>query len=504
MMRTRTRLLALAFAGVLLGIPWCLRAADDVKQADLAGTWYPADAGELKASLQGYIDSAYPAPAQGRIYGAISPHAGYLFSGRTAGFTFKAIRDIPCKTIVIIGFSHRQFFDGISIYDRGVFRTPLGEIRVDTVLAKKLISQSKISFYPKLFQEENSVEMLIPFIQVAKKDVMIVPVAFGLQDYQLCETLANSLASVIKGRDDVLVIASTDLSHYHTYEEALRIDDGTIRKIEAFDAKGLFDAGQLGTSECCGLAPVAALMLTMKALGATGVKVLKHENSGDVTGDKTRVVGYASVVFYKPEAGPSDAPATSAAQQPVEQKGEAQMLSEKQRKRLLEIARTTMEGYITAGKAPEFTETDPELVKVKGAFVTLNYKGELRGCIGNIIGQGPLFRTVRDMAIESSTSDPRFPPVTAKELKDIHIEISVLTEPQRITDVNAIIMGKHGVIVRRGFSSGVFLPQVATETGWGREEFLNNLCAHKAGLPADAWKDPRTEIYIFSAEVFGE
>lgn len=180
------------------------------------------------------------------------------------------------------------------------------------------------------------------------------------------------------------------------------------------------------------------------------------------------------------------------------------MLNSQQKKELLNIARTTVESYIKDKKIPEFNETDPDLLLHEGAFVTLHKKGELRGCIGNIVGTQPLWLTVRDMAVESSTRDPRFEPVAPDELKDIKIEISVLSQPKRVQDVNEIKMGTHGVIVKRGFNSGVFLPQVATETGWSRDEFLSNLCAHKAGLPADAWKDKKTELYSFTAQVFGE
>ena len=139
-----------------------------------------------------------------------------------------------------------------------------------------------------------------------------------------------------------------------------------------------------------------------------------------------------------------------------------------------------------------------------GAFVTLHKAGKLRGCIGNIIGRGPLYATVCDMAIQSATSDPRFNPVTKNELDEIDIEISVLSPLERIYEPDKIIMGKHGVLVKRGFSSGVYLPQVATETGWTRDEFMDSLCAQKAGLPRDSWKKGECDIYIFSAEVFGE
>ncbi|MBU3933120.1 MAG: AmmeMemoRadiSam system protein A [Candidatus Omnitrophica bacterium] len=180
------------------------------------------------------------------------------------------------------------------------------------------------------------------------------------------------------------------------------------------------------------------------------------------------------------------------------------ILNEGQQKRLLEIARKTMNEYVSSAQKLDFSESDPLLLKNMGAFVTIHKQGNLRGCIGNIIGRQPLYLTVRDMAIEAATADPRFAPVTADELEDIDIEISVLSTPERVEDVDEIKLGVHGVIVKRGNSGGVFLPQVATETGWTREEFLDNLCAHKAGLSADAWKDKDTELHSFTAQVFGE
>ncbi|MDD5356162.1 MAG: AmmeMemoRadiSam system protein B [Candidatus Omnitrophica bacterium] len=486
----------------VLAIGYQLSAAScfsqEIKKADLAGKWYPADKSELRNMLEGFIEQAMPSPVDGRILGVISPHAGYDYSGRIAGYSFKAVKDKGYKAIVIIGFSHRKFFNGISVYEAGKFQTPLGEIDIDADFARALINQDKkISFYPGLFTDENSVEMIIPFIQISQPGAKIVPIAFGSQGDELCDILAKALSAVIKDREDVLIIASTDMSHFHPYDEAKSIDNFTIKKLQEFNPRALYDEVKLGSSELCGVSPVVTLMLTMKILGADSVKVLGYENSGDVTGDKRSVVGYMSVVFYKKDTKSQGHNVTS-------KEGETGMLNEKQKKRLLEIARSTIETYVKSGKAPEFTETDPELVKEKGAFVTLHYKGELRGCIGNIIGRGPLYKTVRAMAIESSTNDPRFPAVRPEELKDIKVEISVLSVPERVTDVNKIIMGTHGVIVKRGFNSGVFLPQVATETGWSREEFLSNLCAHKAGLSPSAWKDPSTEIYSFTAEVFGE
>ncbi len=180
------------------------------------------------------------------------------------------------------------------------------------------------------------------------------------------------------------------------------------------------------------------------------------------------------------------------------------MLNNKQKQILLKVARETIETYIQIGKTPILKIDDKVLNEKYGSFVTLHKKGQLRGCIGNIIGTMPLWETVRNMAIESATGDPRFPAVTEDELEQIDIEISVLTQPKRIKNIDEFHLGEHGVIIKKGFNQGVFLPQVAKETGWSKEEFLSCLCNHKAGLSPDAWKDKTTEIHIFNAQVFGE
>lgn len=180
------------------------------------------------------------------------------------------------------------------------------------------------------------------------------------------------------------------------------------------------------------------------------------------------------------------------------------MLNENQRKKLLGLARRSIERYLKTGKKLEVKESDPKLMGKNGAFVTLHKHGELRGCIGNLIGNIPLYLMVRDMAVESAVSDPRFPALDLRELKDIEIEISVLSPLEKIDSVETIQMGRHGVLVKKGFTSGVFLPQVADKTGWNKDDFLSSLCVSKAGLSPDAWKDKSTELYIFTAEVFSE
>jgi AmmeMemoRadiSam system protein A len=254
------------------------------------------------------------------------------------------------------------------------------------------------------------------------------------------------------------------------------------------DAELLYQKLEDGSIQLCGGKPAVTTVLLAKESGQKKLSVLNYTNSAVVTGKKIKgiwTVGYASCVIDR-------------------EQGEAEMLNNEQRKKLLAIARKSISTYLETGKKLELSETDPVLLKEMGAFVTLRKHDELRGCIGNLIGSEPLYLTIRNMAVEAAVGDPRFSAVTASELKDIEIEISVLSPLKKINSPDEIQLGRDGVLIKRGFHSGVYLPQVATETGWSKEEFLSSLCAHKAGLPADAWRDKATEIYIFSAEVFSE
>jgi hypothetical protein len=474
-----------------------LAFAAGVKNADLAGSWYSSSAAQLRSQIQGYLDSANPEKVDGDVFALISPHAGYQFSGPVAAYGFKALQGRDIKTVVVVGFGHRSFFDGISVYDRGSWRTPLGDIKIDEKLARKIMSSDKrMRYEPELFNEENSVEMQVPFIQAVFKDAMIVPIAFGTQDYKDAEILARALGAALKDKSDVLVIASTDLSHYRTYEEANSMDRRAMRTINGMKAKDLYDEAVLGSCQLCGVMPVSAVLIAAGILGFDSMETLKYANSGDTYGDKSKVVGYLSAVIYKSVPG--------GAQKTGQIKEGAGMLNDAQRKRLLQIARESITSYVRDGRKKSFVEKDPVLNEDLGAFVTLHEGGGLRGCIGNMTGRGPLWQTVADMSVEAATGDPRFPRLTPQEIDKIEIEISVLSPLKRVKSADEIRIPGDGVIVRKGLSSGVYLPQVATETGWNKEEFMTSLCAHKAGLAPDAWKDASTEIYVFTAEVFGE
>jgi len=325
----------------------------------------------------------------------------------------------------------------------------------------------------------------------------------GVPSYDTCTLLRDALTAVVKGRDDIIIVASTDLSHHYPDSKARLIDKDNLTDIAAFDPELLFlkFSTMSNKDTPCGRTALIGTMMAARNLGANKIDVLKYATSGDVTIDKSAVVGYASLVIYK--SSRQAAPQTETEMKEKEPKME-ELLNAKQKRRLLVIARATLEAYIKERRVPDFKEEDPVLNEELGAFVTLHKNGQLRGCIGNMTGKGPLYLTIRDMAVSASTQDPRFPPVRKDELKDIDIEISVLSPMKIIDDPEKIVIGKHGVMVQKGFRSGVYLPQVGTETGWSRERFMDSLCLHKAGLPADSWKKGGCDIYIFTAEVFGE
>ncbi len=464
-----------------------LYAAEEIKQPNVAGAFYPSDPRALTKMIDDFFAKASSQKIEGEVLAIISPHAGYEFSGGVAAYGFKAIKDLKFSTVIVIAPSHYADFKGSSIWLSGAFKTPLGEIPVDSQLGAKIVIENEnIRFLPLAFQKEHSLEVQLPFLQSIFKEIKIVPIIMGALDLEDCRILADALVRAVGIRKDVLIVASSDMSHYHGYNEAVTIDKRTLKFLENFDILGLWKAGIKREVELCGLSPVVTALLYSKARGANAVRIIKYANSGDVTQDYSKVVGYASALIYKPETP----------------KGEKKMLSDIQKKKILEIARESLESYVKSRKRLNFTCADAELNQNRGAFVTLTEKQELRGCIGRIVADSPLCSVIADMAIEASSNDPRFYAVKPDELREIEIEISVLSPIEKISDINQIEVGSHGLIIRKGPNSGLLLPQVATEYGWDRLTFLEQTC-HKAGLPKDAWKTG-AEISIFSAEVFSE
>ena len=477
-----------------------LSFGNKVKRPNVSGQFYSGDPTQLSHQIQSFIEKASIEPSQESIEILISPHAGYIYSGWVAAYGYKAISQKKYDTIVVISPTHHFGFDGISVWDGGRFQTPLGLLEVDHNFAKELIhSNKKIIFKPEVFEKEHALEVQLPFLQEIYEDIKIVPIIMGQCSFALCEEFAKILNKLMESRGNVLIVISSDMSHYHDDAFARNMDQNTLKIVQQLKAQYFWEQCFSNKMEMCGVVPVTVGLLLAKERNLES-KVLKYATSAEVSGDKQRVVGYSSVIFYNPIDKENKQDPNK-----VDNASGVDPLSMEQKQRLMHIAKETIIQYIKTGKAPSFEETDPRLLVKEGAFVTIHKKGQLRGCIGNIIGVKPLYQTIREMAISSATRDPRFTPLTTSELDKIDIEISVLSKPRQETDIKKIKMGVHGVIVSKGFlHQGVFLPQVATETGWNREQFLSNLCAHKAGLPSDAWKDPSIKIEIFTADVFSE
>jgi MEMO1 family protein len=364
-------------------------------------------------------------------------------------------------------------------------------------------SDSAIKDLPDAFRHEHSLEAELPFLQVIYPSFKLVPLVMGDTDLATCRRLAEAITECAKGKS-LLIVASSDLSHYHSYDMATEMDQRLLEKIGALDVDGVHRCLAGGRCEACGQGPIMTAMLAAGKLGADRCDVLRYANSGDVTGEKMSprgVVGYGAVCFSKPQSGRDRDEAEK------KKAGIDLGLSKDERAELHKIARKAIESRLLSGasfsetKAADSETVSPRLKEPRGAFVTLYKKGELRGCIGQITARMPLAEAVQAMAVEAAFRDPRFMPLRSDELDDIKIEISVLTPLQKVNSTDEIEVGKHGIVVARNGSMGLLLPQVATEYKWGRTEFLEHCCL-KAGLPRETWKDKETEIYIFSADVF--
>jgi len=499
-------LLMFLLLGADCGLPQAAPKADKkegiMREPAVAGQFYPGTKEALDKTVTKLLNSVSVPKILGRVIGIIVPHAGYEYSGAVAAHSYKLIANLDYKTVIMIGPSHRVFFEGVAVYSQGTWKTPLGEVEVDTKLAQAIINYNPklIKDLPQAHKLEHSLEVQLPFLQKALKNFKIVPIMLLEPTYKDCQILAEAISNSLKqtgGCSEQLLLASSDLYHGYSYDECVAIDGTTLGLIEKFDAKGLYDALTTGKAQACGGMPIVVVMLASQKLGANKVKVLKRTNSNEVTGEiGGYCVGYGSVIFYQSnqEEGKKST---------EEEKGKAIGLTDEEKRELLKIARTTLEKHIRGEKIPEFLPKTQRLKEKRGVFVTLKKHGELRGCIGYVEGIKPTYEAVKENAINASTNDPRFPPVRPEELKDIDIEITVMTPLEKITDPQKIEVGKHGILIRRGWNQGLLLPQVATEYGWNREEFLAHTCM-KAGLPVNAWKEKGTEIYIFSGEVFWE
>ncbi|MHC4595957.1 MAG: AmmeMemoRadiSam system protein B [Planctomycetota bacterium] len=480
-----------------------VKAVKAVLRSSLADAgWYTADAETLSEQIEGFFQKVQVKPID-NVIALILPHAGYAYSGQIAVMGLKATVK-KYKRIVVIGPSHRiPMEEMLSVPRVTHYETPLGQIPLDVEFINKLLKYSLFQNVPQAHKYEHSVQIELPLLQYSRKDFEFVPIVAGscsLQTITKAGTILRSLADA-----ETLLVASSDFVHYgrgHGYvpftenipENIKQVDMGAYRHIAALDAKGFLEYKYKTGATICGSIPIAVLLATL----SEGVKaeLINYTTSGELTGDFTNSVSYLSIAFSgawqnRPE---------------IEPQANYPELTHEDKKELLSLARKTIVYALRNRRVPQASElgvTINEAMRCpRAAFVTLEKNSQLRGCIGDIFPQRPLYKSVILNAINACVNDRRFPAVAEAECNDITIEISALTAPKPVGSPGDIRIGIDGVVLNKEGRSAVFLPQVAPEYGWDVNQMLSRL-SQKAGLPEDAWKQGASFL-VFQAVVFGE
>ena len=482
-----------------------------VRPATQAGRFYEGDARQLghevdsllgrhtKDAMHGNSDVHYD-----NMAALIVPHAGYYFSGNVAASAYARLDpERKYKRIFLLGPSHHEWLDGASVNtEADYYATPLGKVKVDHETAVALTNtertDSVFCYRPKAHDREHCLEVQLPFLQRQFKEVPpIVPIIISTNDFAKIQQMAEALKPYFT--DDNLFVISSDFSHYPSYSDANEVDDKTGKAVESGDVRQFIATIEknaksgirnLATS-ACGEFPIITLMLMLDK--HCQVKHIMYQNSGDIDNyDPTRVVGYHSFAILRNGNNSSGQTRTNT----------DFSLSAEDKKMLKEIALQSIVDSLN-GKpiAQPIVNSQFSIINSKcGAFVSLHKQGRLRGCIGHFGEDVPLHEIVAEMARAAAFEDPRFMPVTRDELDDIDIEISVLTPMRRIQSLDEFQLHKHGIYIRKGYRSGTFLPQVADEVNWTKEEFVGHCSQDKAGLGWDGWRD--AELYVYEAIVF--
>ena len=509
--------------GLMLAVPATTPAAiaapgagNRVRTPAVQGQFYPGNKEELAKAVDGFLAQTPPRMASARIRALIAPHAGYTYSGVVAAAGFQQI-PVDTERVIIMAPSHRVALrGGGSIPDVDTYRNVLGEIPLDPEAAKLRQQHRFFGAVPSAHAREHSLEVMLPFLQrVLKKPFTLIPIVLG-RDFDTA-AMARALAPLVRD-PKTLVVASSDLSHDQPYDTAVKLDRDCLDTILGLDAEAVV------SKELCGKHP-AAVLIHLAKLQGWKPELVDYRNSGDTTGDKTgRIVGYGCVAFVEsPGSAPAaqvaaaettaadkttEAPRTEA--EPSDDGETGELLSRDEQEALLILARQTISASLASTALPELPSGPALFAQKLGCFVTLHKKGQLRGCIGNIFPTHALAKAVQQNALSSAFRDHRFSKVKATEMKDIDIEISVLTTPRKLgyTDGDDLLSKLkprvHGVVLTQGvFRRSTYLPQVWEQIP-DKVRFLSHLC-RKGGMDLNAWKDPQqTTVEVYEAFVFGE
>lgn len=433
-----------------------------VRKPVVAGQFYPAAPAQLKEIIQGMVNAK---ARKEDVIGLIAPHAGYIYSGPVAGAAFSRIKF--GDTFIILGPNHTGRGQPASIMSQGRWETPLGAVDIDSELAGKLLAASPELAEDALAHEhEHSIEVQLPFLQYFKPDVKIVPIILAQQEPAAYKAIGQAIASVAaEAHRKIVILASSDMTHYESQESARKKDTSAIEAILDLDEDELLQRIEAQNISMCGYAPAVALIAAAKELGATEAELVKYQTSGDVSGDKSSVVGYAGIIIKGVILHP-----------------------------LVRLAKDTVEAYVTRGKIIRPPKLTPEMKQKAGVFVSIHKKGELRGCIGTYeSAYGNVAEEIIGNAISAATRDPRFPPVSPGELKDLDYKVDVLTRPEPVSGKEELDPKKYGVIAQCGWRRGLLLPDLeGVETA---EQQVEICC-----LKADIQPGEPVKLYRFSVQ----
>lgn len=469
-----------------------------ILKSTIAGSWYPGTARSLKKMVYEFFSQA-KIEKDFRPIALIVPHAGYIYSGKVAAYAYRLLIGKKIKRVFILGPAHRVFTNKVILSDSDYYQTPLGNIPIDKEVVSELLKSSSLfKVDENILLPEHSVQIQLPFLQLALNKFKIVPLVVG----ELKKEEILKVAQVLKKYLDseTLFIASSDFTHYgYSYgylpfrenvEEKLRkLDHAAYQYIKKLDLEGFLSYLAETGITICGFIPISILLALLPS--DSQAIDLKYDTSGNMLNDFSNSVSYFSIAFYKNSQGRNNS---------------SSILTAEEKKQLLKLSRAVLESYIREGKIPQPEDigiklTD-NLLQKRAAFVTLQKDHSLRGCIGDIFPSKPLYQVIIERTIDAAVNDPRFPPVSKQELESIKIEISALTPLREVPSYQDIVIGRDGIYLVKGFQRAVFLPQVATEQGWDLETTLTHLSL-KAGLQPYAWREGAS-FYVFQAEVFSE
>ena len=469
--------------------------ADNIREAVFAGRFYPSTQSDLLKNIDRLTSRAkknqVKIPSGKYLKALILPHAGYSCSGLTAAHASLVLRENQFEKVILLGPDHRVGFTNGAISDVTAYQTPLGIINLHEDAAK-LRNRSGLFHANKASDlSEHSIEVLLPFLQYYLKKFKIIPIVISQGNI---EGLASEI-DIFRSQNTLLAVSS-DLSHFLQYAEAVEKDNETIQLILNLNADRLVK----GYNYACGKAPILVLISLARQYGWQPV-LLHYSNSGDTCGNRNKVVGYTAIAFYGDKVM-------------EDKKNTGHRFTDKQGQTLVKLALHTLMKKLNKkidsaeSKALEQALKEDCFQEHFGTFVTLKINGQLRGCIGNITASEPVEKGVRHNAISAAFSDQRFSPLKAEELEHVDIEVSILTQPEPLEYKNGddlidkLRVNVDGVIIRKGFASATFLPQV-----WKQlpkpEEFLGHLCM-KAGMSANAWRNDKLEVKTYQVQYFDE